>query len=68
MKRLYTSNATKPPNIWDKQYGITSTLGNLPAAAMAMVTAGLMCPPEILEVNKMVTAKAAPMAKGLPVA
>ncbi len=50
------------------QYGNTSDTGNLPADAMAMVTAGLMCPPEILLVIKIVSVNAAPIAKGFPVA
>ena len=66
--RLYNSNATKPPKIWEIQYGTISVDGNFPAAAMVILTAGLICPPEILAVNKMTSAKAAPMANGLPVA
>ena len=66
--RLYSSSATKPPNICAKQYGTISPVGNLPADAITMDTAGLMCPPEILLVIVMTNANAAPIAKGFPVA
>jgi len=36
--------------------------------AITIDTAGLMWPPEMLLVNKIISAKAAPIAKGLPVA
>ena len=65
---LYNSNATKPPNTWAKQYGINSDVGNLPADAITIDTAGLIYPPEILLVSKITSAKAAPIARGFPVA
>ena len=68
LNRLYTSKATKPPNICAIQYGIKSDVGNLPAAAIVIDTAGLICPPDTLLVSKIVNAKAAPIAKGFPVA
>ena len=66
--RLYNSKATKPPKICEIQYGTISVDGSFPAAAMVILTTGLICPPEILEVSKMTSAKAAPMANGFPVA
>ena len=66
--RLYTSSATNPPKHCDNMYGTKSPVGSLPAAAIVIDTAGLICPPEILLVNKITRAYAAPMAKGFPVA
>ena len=66
--RLYISNATNPPNICAKQYGTKSFTGNFPTDAITIDTAGFICPPENLAVNNMANAKAAPIAKGFPVA
>ena len=66
--RLYISKATNPPKICAKQYGTKSFIGNLPADAITIDTAGFICPPENLLVNKIANANAAPIAKGFPVA
>jgi len=66
--RLYNSSATNPPKIWEKQYGIRSAVLILPSDAITMETTGFICPPEMLLVNKMTKARAAPIANGFPVA
>jgi hypothetical protein len=49
-------------------YGTKSVDDSLPAATMAMETAGLNMPPEMGPPIMMATANAAPMAIALPVA
>ena len=42
--------------------------GNAPEAAIAKLTAGFTWPPEVFRANKITRERAAPMAKGFPVA
>jgi hypothetical protein len=43
-------------------------MGNLPADAITIETAGLTCPPEMFPKRRMTKVNAAPIAMGFPVA
>lgn len=64
---LASSKATNPPDTWARMYGIISAMGCLPATAIIIVTAGLKLPPDIGPPIITAIAKAAPIAKALPV-